>query len=194
MAAAAAAALRPRRASRLHGVLSLAALAAALAAVAPLLVQPGANRSGPTGVTFLAPVAQPRAAAASPISAPPAVPGPEPAEPEGPSLRAVAAAALCGGSLAAALQASGLIERDVARCGAVPKKKRPKHKTRQARINWYNKGNRAAKRALELAEGIKAGTENFIYGKPQDEDDYEDDEYDDDYDDDDDELDKKSLS
>mmetsp|Transcript_48671 Transcript_48671/g.130281 ORF Transcript_48671/g.130281 Transcript_48671/m.130281 type:complete len:202 (-) Transcript_48671:96-701(-) len=201
MAAPVVAVLRPRRASPLRGALCLAALAAAavLSLAPPLLASSDEGRPKLTmGGAFLVPSAlQLRAAALGNAPALPAVSVPESAEaPQGLPLRGAAAAAVCGGSLLAALQAAGVIQRDVAMGGAVPKKQRSARKVRAAKIKWYKEGDRAAKRALTLARGIKAGTIDFIYGKPTDDDDYDDDEYDDDdYDDeDDDELSKKSLS
>merc|ERR1719219_3131626 len=77
---------------------------------------------------------------------------------------------------------------------AVPKKKTPKWRVRQHKIAWYKEGDRAAARALELGRGIKAGTIDFIYGKPQDRDDEDDDDYDDDdFEDDDDDLEQKKI-
>eukprot|EP00933_Yihiella_yeosuensis_P051436 TRINITY_DN49379_c0_g1_i1.p1 TRINITY_DN49379_c0_g1~~TRINITY_DN49379_c0_g1_i1.p1 ORF type:complete len:216 (+),score=46.72 TRINITY_DN49379_c0_g1_i1:42-650(+) len=103
-------------------------------------------------------------------------------------------ALLCGGSLALLL-AAGSIARDVS-MGASPKKKRTKWRTRMFRVLWYERSNWRAKEALKLGRGIKNGTVDFIYGKPQDEEDVDDD-FDDDeeYDDEDDEeLEKQSIA
>ena len=71
--------------------------------------------------------------------------------------------------IAAATVASAFVLRDVAMRGAgVPKTRLSRARARRNRVRWYNRGNRAAKRALELGQGIKAGTIDFIYGKPQD--------------------------
>jgi len=102
-----------------------------------------------------------------------------------------------GASLCTFLVAAVVI-RDVAMYGASPKSKRAKWRTKAHKENWYRTGERAARRALWLGRGIKEGTIDFIYGKPQDEDEYDDDDDldDDEYDDDDDDeaLEKKSLS
>mmetsp|Transcript_49471 Transcript_49471/g.107736 ORF Transcript_49471/g.107736 Transcript_49471/m.107736 type:complete len:182 (-) Transcript_49471:108-653(-) len=98
-----------------------------------------------------------------------------------------------GASLA--ILAAAVVLRDVACYGAVPKHKRPLWQTRRAKVRWYKTGDRAAQKALELGRMIKSGTGDFIYGKPQDDDDYDEDDYDDDdFDDDDDDLEQKSLS
>ena len=100
---------------------------------------------------------------------------------------------LCVGLAASLLVASKVDKKTL--MNAVPKKKRPKWKVRANKIRWYKEGDRAAARALELGRGIKAGTIDFIYGKPQDRDDDDDDEYDDDdFEDDDDELKQKKIS
>lgn len=76
---------------------------------------------------------------------------------------------------------ASVVSRDVAMRGnAAPKRQTPHWKKRAQVMRWYAKGNGTAKRALELGRGIKAGTIDFIYGKPQDEDYDDDDEYDDD--------------
>ncbi|CAE8586458.1 unnamed protein product [Polarella glacialis] len=100
---------------------------------------------------------------------------------------------ICGASVVLLL-AAGTPARDVAMFGACPKSRRAHYKTRNAKVRWYKLGDRAAARALALGKGIKAGTIDFIYGKPQDEDEAEDD-YEDEYDDEDgDDISKKSLA
>mmetsp|Transcript_26766 Transcript_26766/g.42938 ORF Transcript_26766/g.42938 Transcript_26766/m.42938 type:complete len:189 (+) Transcript_26766:83-649(+) len=100
---------------------------------------------------------------------------------------------ICGASVVLLL-AAGPLSRDVALFGACPKSRRAHYKTRNAKVRWYKLGDRAASRALALGKGIKAGTIDFIYGKPQDEDEAEDD-YEDEYDDEDgDDISKKSLA
>mmetsp|Transcript_94559 Transcript_94559/g.246693 ORF Transcript_94559/g.246693 Transcript_94559/m.246693 type:complete len:181 (-) Transcript_94559:183-725(-) len=99
-------------------------------------------------------------------------------------------AALVGG-----LVVVGVVARDVAMQGTTPKCRRPQYKVIQNKIRWYKRGERIAAEAYELAKGIKENTIDFIYGKPQDEDEYDDDDADDEYDDDDDEdLSKKQIS
>lgn len=103
-------------------------------------------------------------------------------------------AAMCGGLLAVLVFASRNAATTTA-LEAVPKKKTIKWKVRQQKIRWYKEGDRAAARALELGRGIKAGTIDFIYGKPQDREEDDDDDYDDDdFEDDDDELEQKRIS
>ncbi|CAE7432113.1 unnamed protein product [Symbiodinium sp. CCMP2592] len=90
--------------------------------------------------------------------------------------------------------ASAVIARNVAMYGASPKGKRAHWRTHRDKVRWYKRGELQAKRALALGRGIRNGTIDFIYGKPQDDDD--DDDFDDEYDDeeDDDELESQSLS
>jgi len=153
-----------------------------LLAAAALLLASSSFRGGASSA-FLAPsgrqaagqlmAAEPRAAVTSSGEALPSAPAPLAAQdlPDAPTATF--------GTSVVALVAAGVIARDVAMYGPAPKHKRIKWRTRNNRINWYKKGDRVAAEALELAKGIKAGTIDFIYGKPQDE------EYDDDYDDDD---------
>ncbi|OLQ01353.1 hypothetical protein AK812_SmicGene15907 [Symbiodinium microadriaticum] len=81
---------------------------------------------------------------------------------------------------------SAVIARNVAMYGASPKGKRAHWRTHRDKVRWYKRGELQAKRALALGRGIRNGTIDFIYGKPQDDDDNDDfdDEYDDDEDDD----------
>mmetsp|Transcript_660 Transcript_660/g.2767 ORF Transcript_660/g.2767 Transcript_660/m.2767 type:complete len:180 (+) Transcript_660:116-655(+) len=97
--------------------------------------------------------------------------------------------------LVGGLMVVGIVARDVAMHGTTPKSRRPQYKVIQNKIRWYKRGERIAAEAYELAKGIKENTIDFIYGKPQDEDEYDDDdedEYDDD--DDDEDLSKKQIS
>eukprot|EP00929_Paragymnodinium_shiwhaense_P122151 TRINITY_DN94766_c0_g1_i1.p2 TRINITY_DN94766_c0_g1~~TRINITY_DN94766_c0_g1_i1.p2 ORF type:complete len:176 (+),score=46.96 TRINITY_DN94766_c0_g1_i1:119-646(+) len=107
----------------------------------------------------------------------------------GPSMQGAARCLLAAGIAVAA--ARSLVQRR-----AVPKHRSALHTTRRRRIRWCQKGERRAMQALSLAKQIKKGTANFIYGRPQDEEDYEDDDYEDDEfeDEDDDELEKKALA
>ncbi|CAK9023048.1 unnamed protein product [Durusdinium trenchii] len=89
------------------------------------------------------------------------------------------------------LTAAGAIARNVGMHAASPKGKRAHWRSHRDKVRWYRRGELQAKRALKLGRGIKMGTIDFIYGKPQDEEDDED--YDDEYDDDDDELEEKSI-
>lgn len=95
------------------------------------------------------------------------------------------------GSTLLLVVAAGAVARDVAMRAASPKGKRAHWRTHRDKVRWYRRGELQAKRALALGRGIKMGTIDFIYGKPQDEDE---DEYDDEYDDDDDdELEERSI-
>eukprot|EP00929_Paragymnodinium_shiwhaense_P099174 TRINITY_DN6073_c0_g1_i1.p1 TRINITY_DN6073_c0_g1~~TRINITY_DN6073_c0_g1_i1.p1 ORF type:complete len:173 (+),score=50.20 TRINITY_DN6073_c0_g1_i1:64-582(+) len=116
-----------------------------------------------------------------------------PAFEEAPAPQGASAARLlfvAGVAIAAAKGASVILRR------AVPKHRSALHTTRRRRIRWCQKGERRAMQALSLAKQIKKGTANFIYGRPQDEEDYEEDDYEDDEfeDEDDDELEKKALA
>merc|ERR1711957_1008287 len=57
-----------------------------------------------------------------------------------------------------------------------PKKKRSAFRCRKNKIKWYNRWTGMAVEKLELGKKIREGTADFIYGKPQDEDEYDDDE------------------
>lgn len=114
----------------------------------------------------------------------------EASAPESSSLQGAARFLLVAGAAVALAKGASLVIRR-----AVPKHKTAPWKTRKQRIAWCKKGERKAQEALQLGLSIKRGTADFIYGRPQDEEDYEDDYEDDEFEDeDDDELEKKKLA
>eukprot|EP00929_Paragymnodinium_shiwhaense_P099175 TRINITY_DN6073_c0_g1_i2.p1 TRINITY_DN6073_c0_g1~~TRINITY_DN6073_c0_g1_i2.p1 ORF type:complete len:181 (+),score=52.04 TRINITY_DN6073_c0_g1_i2:68-610(+) len=171
--------------------LTVAGISAASAVAAFLLTAPAegfsvpSSQAGAHGFPVVADVGATPQAASTPLFADAS------SASSGSSLQSAGRFLLVAGVAVVAAKCTTLIQRR-----AVPKHRSALHTTRRRRIRWCQKGERRAMQALSLAKQIKKGTANFIYGRPQDEEDYEDDDYEDDEfeDEDDDELEKKALA